>query len=130
MMDFGYELKPFRSKGILILEVHGELTSLKSREFVEEAQQYFEGGFRGLLVDLSKVNYLDSTGLGACIRLFAASEGRGWCKGLQIKADGTMDSLISFADFPRIAPVFRDRDRALEALHAPNSMNEEAFELI
>lgn len=114
-----YALAVQRERNFLILEVSGELTASSSASFYGQAQEERPIQSDGIVIDLSRVRYLDSAGLGTCVRLFLEMrrvEKRG---AVVIKSDGTMDSVVAFANLHRVVPVFKSQGEALRCLSSP-----------
>lgn len=119
MSSCPYSLTIQRQRNFLVLEPHGELTAGSSSRFHQEVQEERPAQSEGLVIDLSHLRFVDSAGLGTCVRLLfemSRLEKRG---ALVIKSDGTMDSLVAMANLHRVAPVFRSRTEALRCLSSP-----------
>lgn len=124
-----YSLTVHRRRNFLILEIAGELDASGSGRFYRDIQEERPVQSDGIIIDLSGVSYLDSAGLGSCVRLLLEMnrvEKRG---ALVIKADGTMDSVVAFANLHRVAPIFKSQAEAVRCLSSPPGVTQKAEQL-
>jgi anti-sigma B factor antagonist len=100
-----------------LVAVEGELDVRTSPELRQALDTVLGGGCRHVMVDLNRVEYLDSTGLGALVRgmrSVCAAEGR-----LQIICDvPRIRRIFEIAGLARVLEVVESREAALEALAA------------
>lgn len=64
-------------EGIVILELHGRITSKEAAELREVVNQCLEQAQNRIVLDLSKVDYIDSTGLGGMVICFTSTKKKG-----------------------------------------------------
>jgi stage II sporulation protein AA (anti-sigma F factor antagonist) len=100
--------------GTLVVRVAGELDLHTAEEFRRTVDAWWsEAGTRRLLLNLSRVTFLDSTGLGAVLgRLRRAQETRR--EMALVPPPGVARSLLDTAALGRILPVYRSERDALE----------------
>jgi len=109
---------------MLVVELRGELSARTGGRFYQAVQDERPGQFDGLVIDLSEVGYLDSGGLGACVRLLLEmrrAEKRG---ALVVRAGGSMDAVIALANVRRVAPVFKSCAEAFRCLSSPPAVTQ------
>jgi anti-sigma B factor antagonist len=64
--------------GVVIVELKGQLTMGEGDlELRDAIAKVLEAGHRNILIDLGRVSYLDSAGLGELIRCYTTSSNRG-----------------------------------------------------
>jgi len=114
-----YDLRAFRQRNLLILEVDGELSRPVTMEFSRHATEERPVKCDGLIIDLSRVTFVDSAGVGACVRLLQEMKRLDKRGAIVIKSDGTMDSVVAFANLHRVAPIFRSQAEAVRSLASP-----------
>jgi anti-anti-sigma factor len=54
-------------EGVVVIGLNGRLDAAAAREVQECLEEAFAGGSTNLVVDLSKVSFIDSTGLGTLV---------------------------------------------------------------
>jgi anti-anti-sigma factor len=117
--ESSYTISVSRQRNFLVLNVRGELTASGSSSFYRQIQDERPVQSNGVVIDLSGVTYVDSAGLGSCVRLLLEM-GRVEKRGaLVIKSDGTMDSVVALANLHRVAPIFKSQEEALRCLSSP-----------
>ncbi|MDP3939204.1 MAG: STAS domain-containing protein [Deltaproteobacteria bacterium] len=102
------------SDGLAVLAVHGEVDMHSSPKVREAQGKALQGGTRGVVVDLSGVGYMDSSGIATLIEGLqrAKREGRNF------RLVGLTPSVRDVFDLARLADVFEiftTRDEALKA---------------
>lgn len=79
------EIKLEMDHEVIILKLIGNLVASSAEELKGHAAKLIEKKYRKILLDLGKVDFIDSSGLGACIainRNLAAHDGVMACTGL------------------------------------------------
>ena len=104
--------------GITVLEIAGRLSLGNSLQSIETAiQRMIAEGVRKLVVDLSALSYIDSSGIG----MLVTSSGHMEQKGGQMRiagAQGTVARALAVARIERIVPIDADADSACGHLAA------------
>ena len=97
---------------VLIVVREERLDAHNSGELKEEILRLFEGGKKGILVDLSEVRFIDSSGLGALVSGFKnAISHQG-----SLKLAGLQSQVKSMFELTRLHRVFEIFDSAAEGL--------------
>jgi anti-sigma B factor antagonist len=88
--------------GITVVEPQGRLDAASAKPFKDHVMQWAEKGVQRLVIDLSQVRFLDSSGLGvlvSCLRQLTASGG-------DIKICGLRPEIQSLFAHTRLNKVF------------------------
>jgi len=105
--------------GAAVLELAGEL-DLSTVPKLEDALFERVGAEAAVVVDLSRVVFIDSSGIGLLIRAFRSLNGRGPM--LTVIAPGSqIERLFKIAGIDGVLPLFADREKALSAIAAEDS---------
>jgi anti-sigma B factor antagonist len=99
-----------------LIAPRGELDLIASRELAPQLSQAVGDTARALVVDLSDVSFIDSTGLGALVQAHqrAARQGR---RVAIVAPDGSAAAvLLDLSGLRDRLLIFRTRDAAVEAL--------------
>lgn len=79
------EIKLEMDNEVIILKLVGNLVASSAEELKEQTGKLIEKKYRYILLDLARVDFIDSSGLGACMSIkrdLAAHEGVLACSGL------------------------------------------------
>ena len=124
------------SPEVAVVALDGELDASNYRELVEEGQQLYASGARRLILDLSRLTYMSSSGIVALHSLAMVFRGQqppdpeaGWAAFHAVSSDATdgqaadqvrlaapspaISSVLERTGLNRLLPVFADRDAAL-----------------
>lgn len=74
LMDFA--VAHHHEGGVVVVDVKGEIDALTVPQLWEVLEGLIEGGERNLVIDLSRVGFIDSTGIGVVIRAMNALRDR------------------------------------------------------
>jgi anti-sigma B factor antagonist len=100
-----------------VIEVEGQVDLYSAPELKEKTSQVIDGGRPRVIVDLSRVTFLDSTGLGILVgalkRIRAA---RGSLT--LVVTDYDIERLFELTGLDGTFTIYRSRDEALERLEA------------
>ena len=100
--------------GITIVEPRGRLDAASAKSFKDAVMQRAEKGAKRLVVDLSQVRFLDSSGLGvlvSCLRQVTASGGDIKICGLRPE----IQSLFALTRLNRVFDIFATAEEAVAA---------------
>ena len=75
VMDFA--VAHHHEDGVVVVDVKGEIDALTVPQLWEVVEALIEGGERNLIIDLSRVSFIDSTGIGVVIRAMNALRDKG-----------------------------------------------------
>ena len=101
--------------GVTILMLRGKITiDHRSQELRESVRKLLSSGTRSILLDLGRVNYVDSTGVEAIIASFtSAAKVQGSLKLLNLTPK--VHHLLSITRLLSVLEVFDDEREALES---------------
>jgi anti-sigma B factor antagonist len=102
------------SGGTWDCSLSGEMDMYESPKFMERYEALFPAGSAGaMVVNLSALTYIDSSGIGFLFRVFsdARSRGIGYCL---YGARGMVASLLTLSKMSSIIPLEKTRECALE----------------
>ena len=102
-----------RKKGIItILEVSGQLTLGKaSEQLTEKFSEALEAGDRAFVLDMLKVPFVDSSGVGEVIRAHKRAKDKGGTIRLALK--GKSHELFVFWELNKLFEIFDDVESAI-----------------
>ena len=75
LMDFA--VAHHHEDGVVVVDVKGEIDALTVPQLWELLEGLIDGGERKLVIDLSRVAFIDSTGIGVVIRAMNALRDKG-----------------------------------------------------
>ena len=95
--------------------VAGEVTFSNVSGFQHALERALESGARNLVIDLTAVSFMDSSGLSALLTASSRARDRGGAVGL-VLAEGEPPSIFRFRGVERLLALYPSRDAALAAL--------------
>ena len=98
-----------------IVPVQGEVTFSNVTEFDRRLERAFGEGARNVVIDLSEVTFIDSSGLSALLTASSRARERGGAVAL-VLAQGEPPSIFRFRGVDRLLSLHESRDEALAAL--------------
>ena len=98
-----------------IVPVRGEVTFSNVGEFERKLELAFGDGARNLVIDLTEVTFIDSSGLSALLTASRRARERGGAVAL-VLAQGEPPSIFRFRGVDRLLSLYPSRDAALAAL--------------
>jgi anti-sigma B factor antagonist len=103
-------------KVVVVKPLETRIDGTVATEFRNEMVAFIEEGAEALVLDLSEVDLMDSTGLGALVASLKMLRGKGE---LVISgASGKVTSLFKLTKIDRVFRVFTNRDDAVAALNS------------
>ncbi len=96
---------------LVVKILDSRLGSDRATEFKEQMRQHIREGNRAIVLDLSLVDFLDSTGLGAIVSLYKTLAKDG-----SISVCGVRDSLMRMFQLTRMDRIFQIYPTAEEAV--------------
>jgi anti-anti-sigma factor len=99
-----------------VVPVRGEVTFSNVRDFDRELDQAFAAGARNLVVDLTDVTFIDSSGLSSLLTASARARKLGGRVAL-VLAQGEPPSIFRFRGVDRLLALYASRDEALANLN-------------
>jgi anti-sigma B factor antagonist len=98
-----------------VVPVRGEVTFSNVRGLESELDRAFGDGARNLVIDLTDVTFIDSSGLSSLLTASARARERGGTVAL-VLADGEPPSIFRFRGVDRLLALYPSREAALEGL--------------
>jgi anti-sigma B factor antagonist len=102
------------------LDLEGEIDICTATEFKEALLRSIDGGARRIVVDATKVTFMDSTGLSVLIG--AQNRLRPLGGRLAIAGSQRVERLLKVAGLRDSLALYPDRDEALRAASAPDAL--------
>jgi anti-sigma B factor antagonist len=107
-----------QAEGVSLVDVTGRLTSFESRAFREMIQGLLKQGQTNLVLNLTGLEYLDSSGVGELVRNYMSVVKKGGAMkvvGLAPK----VEEILKVTQLYQVFPEFPDEASALESFSAP-----------
>ena len=105
---------------VTIVDLEGEIDIYTATEFKETLLRSIEGGSRGIVVDATKVTFMDSTGLS--VLMSAHNRLRPLGGRLAIACSPRVDRLLKVSGLHDSFALYPGRDEALRAASAPKAL--------
>ena len=99
-------------KGVLVVEVDGQLIVGNRQEFKQNVLDALEAGERKFLVDFTQTGYIDSSGLGVLVSLSKKIRDEGG----ELRLAGLNDDLKTLFELTKLDTLFTISDSAADAL--------------
>lgn len=109
------DIKLEMDNDVIILKLIGSLVASSAAGLKEQAAKLIEKKYRFILLDLGKIDFIDSSGLGACIAInrdLVASQGALACAGL----NENVQKVFRMTRADQKILVYPDRHAAINAL--------------
>jgi anti-sigma B factor antagonist len=101
-------------KGVLVVEVDGQLIVGNRQEFKQKILDALEAGERKFLVDFTRTGYIDSSGLGVLVSLSKKIRDEGG----ELRLAGLNEDLRTLFELTKLDTLFTISDSADDALRA------------
>jgi anti-sigma B factor antagonist len=101
-------------KGVVVVEVDGQLIVGNRQEFKQRVLDALEGGERKFVVDFARTGYIDSSGLGVLVSLSKKIRDEGG----DLRLAGLNDDLRTLFELTKLDTLFAISDTSAEALAA------------
>ena len=98
-----------------VVPVTGEVTFSNVRAFDRTLEQAFKDGARNLVIDLTDVTFIDSSGLSSLLSASARARRHGGTVAL-VLAQGEPPSIFRFRGVDRLLALYSSREEALSGL--------------
>jgi anti-sigma B factor antagonist len=103
-----------QADNVSLVDVSGRLTSFEEQAFREAIQQLLQQGHRNIVLNLTDLDYLDSSGVGELARTYLAVVKKGGAMkvvGLAPK----VEEILKITQLYQVFPEFPDEASALES---------------
>lgn len=108
-------IQPGKRAGQLVAKLDGELDLYASVSFANLVMKHLDEGIRVLVLDVEGLRYLDSSGVGAIIRLLQKARTTG-AELRFVKLGGTPRKVLQMSNIITLLKQFATLDDALESL--------------
>ena len=103
------DVKSFEKEGVVVFQVNGEINISTSPDL----KKHFEKQpSKKIVVDLEKVNYIDSSGLATLVEILKKTKSQGGSLGLAGMSD-KVKSLFEITKLDKLFLIFRSQDEAV-----------------
>mgnify|MGYP001583948012 FL=1 len=102
------------AKGVLVIEVDGQLIVGNRQELKQKVLDALEAGDRKFLVDFTRTGYIDSSGLGVLVSLSKKIRDEGG----DLRLAGLNEDLKTLFELTKLDTLFAISDSAQDALSA------------
>ncbi|MCG6947722.1 MAG: STAS domain-containing protein [Acidobacteria bacterium] len=114
------EIERSEENGVTVVEVRGVINFGESaRQFSSYLKELLDSGVPAVLVDMSGIDNVDSTGLGELVGYLQRFEKEGRRMAL-LRPHSRILSLLRLTRLDEIFSIFEDRDEAIRDLQASN----------
>ena len=93
------DVKSFEKDGVLVFQVNGEINISTSPELKKQFEKH---PLKKIVVDLEKVNYIDSSGLATLVEILKKTKSQGGSLGLS----GLSDKVKSLFEITKLDKLF------------------------
>jgi anti-sigma B factor antagonist len=103
-----------QADGVSVVDITGRLTSFESRAFQQMIQSLLKQGHTNIVLNLTALDYLDSSGIGELVRNYLAVVKKGGAMkvvGLAPK----IEEVLKITQLYQVFPEFPDEASALES---------------
>lgn len=110
------ELKRYAEGNVTVLEVAGNVKLGESaKQLSREMERVLQETSGGLLLDVARIDYVDSTGIGEMVGYLQKFTQAGRRIAL-LRPHQRLEALLKLTQLDRIFPIFWERDKALAYL--------------
>jgi len=107
------ELNRYTEGNITVLEVAGNVKLGESaKQLAAEMERIFQETAGGLLLDVARIDYVDSTGIGELVGYLQKFSQAGRRIAL-LRPHQRLEALLKLTQLDKIFPIFWERDQAL-----------------
>ena len=114
MTDSSFSIKVREAGAVNLLDVSGRLTSLETGALRDSVARLLKEGRRDIILNLSELQYLDSTGIGELARIYVMvvkQSGQMKVIGLSSK----IEEVLKITHLYQVFPEFPDEEAALKS---------------
>ena len=103
------DVKSFEKEGVLVFQVNGEINISTSPDL---KKQFEKSPSKKIVVDLEKVNYIDSSGLATLVEILKKTKSQGGSLGLA-GMSSKVKSLFEITKLDKLFLIFLNQDEAV-----------------
>ena len=100
--------------GVVVLDIDGEIDLYEAPGLKETIEEYIDTGQSQFLIDMDKVGYIDSSGIGALISILSKLKNMGGSLKL-CNVAGSVIKVFKLTRLDAFFTIFDSRDEALES---------------
>lgn len=104
------------SRGLILTPMEAQIEAGSSAKFKSAVAEWIEGGHRCIVLDLERVNFIDSSGLGAILSLLKGVGQEGEI--LLCRINPAVNQMFRLTRMDRVFHIFETRSEALAHLSA------------
>ena len=111
-----FQVKTSEEENIILIRVQGDVDMLTSPDLRDSLVPFFKPGTRGIVVDLSGVTFMDSSGIATLV------EGLQWSRKQERKfvlasPGQTVMNALSLTKLDKIFTIKKDSQKAFQEIH-------------
>ena len=103
------DVKLFEKEGVAVFQINGEINISTSPDL---KKQFEKQALKKVVVDLEKVNYIDSSGLATLVEILKRTKSQGGSLGLSGLSD-KVKSLFEITKLDKLFTILRTQDEAV-----------------
>lgn len=101
---------------LIVARIAGEIDSSNATELGQALLEHLSNSVRGMVLDITEVSYLDSTGIALIFDLARGLEARRQTLRVAVSGDGPVRRVLDLCAVGVVAPLDDDSASAIEAL--------------
>ena len=106
------DVKSFEKEGVLVFQVNGEINISTSPDL---KKQFEKQSSKKIVVDLEKVNYIDSSGLATLVEILKRTKSQGGSLGLSGLSE-KVKSLFEITKLDKLFVILHTQDEAVSRI--------------
>ena len=111
-MSFAIEVR--QSGGVSLVELSGRLTSFETKAFRDMIHGLLKQGQRNIVLNLTRLDYLDSSGIGELVRNYVHTVKQGGAMRV-VGLASKVEEILKITQLYQVFPEFPDEASALES---------------
>ena len=111
-MSFAIDVR--QSGGVCLVEVSGRLTSFEAKAFRDMIQGLLKQGHRSIVLNLTHLDYLDSSGIGELVRNYVHTVKQGGAMSV-VGLASKVEEILKITQLYQVFPEFPNEASALES---------------
>jgi len=109
-----------QAEGVSLVDISGRLTSFESKAFQEIIRGLLNHGQRNIVLNLTALEYLDSSGIGELVRNYLSVVKKGGAMKV-VGLAPRVEEILKITQLYQVFPEFPDEASALESFSAVRS---------
>jgi len=104
---------------LIVARIAGEIDSSNAAELGQALLEHLSNSVRGMVLDITQVSYVDSTGIALIFDLARGLEARRQALRVAVSGDGPVRRVLDLCAVAAVAPLDQDSASSIEALTSP-----------